>query len=542
MKTTLDNDNTILINNDYVSYDSRQGVLYNVETVNELFLKFFSNSECIKGLSDILDIELVTVVKQPYGKHSTFFKGNHTHRFDSLIVSTALNKINNAKPIYSLTNLSDGSLIYEIPIFIDDECVGYIIGGPFYMSADSANMKPGSVPVITPDKVKKIVRKTSEVGNKILADCFRYLRKPNNFHKVKIDAESVFKYGNIFLYDLTSDTYIISPNICDIFGYQYDKRYTLSDFLNSVVESDRQRVADFCHQYILLGSDDYLIETMVTRENDGELVDVEIFGSVIKDNDGHTVKAVGHVKDVTELKRTHDKLCEEVNNKNRLIKIIGHDLKNPFNGMIGFSEILKVDLDQQNYEEAAEYAEIIKQAASEGYELLVNLLDYSSSQSGDMSVVKKEFDIFKTVDSILKLSSAQAMRKGITLENHIAFPTMIFSDENKINTILRNLISNAIKFCYQDGIIMIIAEPKGDSIRIAVSDTGENIPSTRLQSINSAHDISSTTGTAYESGTSIGLKLCHTYLHALDSRLVATSGDGVTTFEFTIKVNGEKGE
>ena len=96
--------------------------------------------------------------------------------------------------------------------------------------------------------------------------------------------------------------------------------------------------------------------------------------------------------------------------------------------------------------------------------------------------------------------------------------------------------------CYQDGIIMIIAEQEGDSIRIAVSDTGENIPAFRLQEINDAHEVSSTSGTAYESGTSIGLKLCHTYLHALDSRLVATSGDGVTTFEFTIKASGDKGK
>ena len=126
------------------------------------------------------------------------------------------------------------------------------------------------------------------------------------------------------------------------------------------------------------------------------------------------------------------------------------------------------------------------------------------------------------------------MRKGITLENHVEFPSMIFSDENKINTILRNLISNAIKFCYQDGIIMINADYVSDSIHIAVSDTGENIPTSRLQCINNGNDVPSTNGTAYEIGTSIGLKLCHTYLEALGSRLIATSGDGVTTFEFTI--------
>ena len=534
MKATLNNDNSISICNDYVSYDSRNGVSPNVAVMCEFFLKFFSSSDSIRVIANLLDIEIVAVVQNPYGKHSTFFREHHTHRFDILIVSSALNKIQNAKPLYSLNNLSDGSLNLEIPIYINEVCVGYIIGGPFYMSTDSAKSASDPVPVITPDKVNMIAHKISEIGSKILADCSKYQRSSTNFHHIKIDAETVVNFGNIFIYDITSDTYVISPNICDIFGYRYDQRYGFADFINSVIESDRQRVVDFCKKYILLGDNDYLIETTIERGDDKELVNIEISGSVIKDKNGRSIKTVGHVKDVTELNNTHDKLCQEITNKNRLIKIIGHDLKNPFNGMIGFSELLKLDLDQKNYDEAAEYAEIIKEAASEGYELLVNLLDYSTSQSGDMTVVKKEFDLYKTVDSILRLSSAQAMRKGISFENHVEYPTIIFSDENKINTILRNLISNAIKFCFQDGIIMINAETNGDNIHIAVSDTGENIPSSRLKNINAAHDISSTNGTAYEAGTSIGLKLCHSYLHALDSHLIATSDDGVTTFEFTL--------
>ena len=126
------------------------------------------------------------------------------------------------------------------------------------------------------------------------------------------------------------------------------------------------------------------------------------------------------------------------------------------------------------------------------------------------------------------------MKKGITLDNRIAEPTIIFSDENKINTILRNLISNAIKFCYQDGIVMIKADIDGTNVHIAISDTGQSISSARLQCINHANDVSSTNGTAQENGTSIGLKLCHAYLKALGSKLEADCEDGVTTFKFSI--------
>ena len=538
MKATLNNDNSISIHNDYVFYDSRNGMLPPIADLSELLLKFFSKSDSIEVISKLLDIEIVAVMQQPYGKHSTFFKTHHTHRFDILIVSCGLNKIANAKPLSSLNNLSDGSLILEIPIYINDQCIGYIICGPFYMSEEAANGAPiSTVPVIVPDKVKILERKISEIVSKILADCVKYQRRPSDFHKIKIDTDMLLNYGNIFIFDILTDTYVISPDICDIFGFNYEQRYTYADFIKAIVESDRLRVVQFCKQGILLGSKDYVIETSIVRANDGQIVNIEISGAIIKDSNGRSIKTVGSVKDVTELKRTHNRLCEEVSNKNRLIKIIGHDLKNPFNGMIGFSELLKINLEQHNYEEAEEYAEIIKQAASEGYELLVNLLDYSTSQSGDMITVKKEFDIYKTVDSILKLSSAHAMKKGITLYNQIEESTIVFSDENKINTILRNIISNAIKFCYQDGIIMIQSHLEGDKMRISISDTGESISASRLKCINNAHDVSSTNGTDYESGTSIGLRLCHSYLKALDSRLVARCGDGVTTFEFTIDAN-----
>lgn len=536
MQATTNNDNSILVHNDYVFYDSRHVMLPPIDNICELFLKFFGNSDSIEVISKLLEIEIVAVVKQPYGKHSSFFRRNHTHSFESLIVSCALNKIENAKPCCSLNNLSDGGFIMEIPIYINNLCTGYIICGPFLMTENTeSDASVSLLPIIVPEKLQIMMYKICERGSKLLADSVKYQRRPNRIQKIEIDSDMLFSYSNIFIFDIISDTYIISPDICDIFGFNCTRHYTFADYIASVIESDRQRVVEFCKRNILLGSKDYVLETTITRASDGQNVDIEISGAIIKDKSGRSIKTIGSVKDVTELNRTHDRLCEEVANKNRLIKIIGHDLKNPFNGMIGFSELLKINLEQHNYEEAAEYAEIIKQAASEGYELLVNLLDYSTSQSVDMITVKKEFDIFKTVDSILKLSSAQAMKKGITLFNQIKEPTIVFSDENKINTILRNLISNAIKFCYQDGIIMICATVEDDEMKISISDTGESISPARLKSINAAHNISSTNGTAYESGTNIGLRLCHSYLKALGLRLMATSDDGVTTFAFTIE-------
>ena len=524
-------ESSIIIRNDSIFYDTLDTEL-DVVSFSELILKFISNSNTFRAMSNLMDVEIVAVMLKPYGKHSVAFKKHHSNSFHTKVVSTALSKIESPAYQCTIQNGPDGRLQLEIPIFLNQKCIGYMVAGWFYMSEDSAGIN-SDIPVIKPSKVEYMAEELCGIGRQIMYDCHKSLQ--TNSADFKYNNDDLFKYGNFFDYDLILNTYVLSKKIVQTLGLPYKPLYKSNDFLDIVVDEEKDRILQFYRQNILLGDTDFVLETSI-KHPDGHIADIEISATIIKNGNGIRIRMIGSITDVTELKNVQKNLRKEIANKNRLIKIIGHDLRNPFNGLIGFSEILHNNLRQKNYDEAEEIAGIIKQSASEGYDLLINLIDYSNYHSGNVDTIYTEFDIYKIVDSILKLSSAQALKKCITLYSRIPQNTIIFSDENKINTILRNLISNAIKFCYEDGIVLIDIEVRAhNTLYIYVSDTGNTIPDDKLADINKGVEVKSTNGTACENGTSIGLTLCHYYLKLLGSHLIAKCDDGVTTFGFEIK-------
>lgn len=523
----MNNDNAILFR-DYIFLE-----IFNddvpVSVVGELFLKLFSSSNEIRIISDLFDLEVVAVMKSPYAKHSRFFKKHSNPRFDTIVVSQAIARIGNPCLGATLSNIDDNRFVLDMPIFLGSQCIGYVMCGLFYSSVNFAENSKSAV--LNTHQIAAISKNIAKYGSSILQSCFKFTRQEtfNNYY----DYKMLFNYGSFYDYNLMGDTFVLSKQCAGIFGWNLRDHYTYNDFVQSVVPADRQRVTLFMRNQIFLGDSNYLLETTIQRPNDGKLVDIQISGTIIKDNEGYNVRTLGTIYDVSLLKETQERLKEENEAKNRLLRIIGHDLKNPFNGLIGFSDLLISDIQHGNYDEAVEFASIIKQSAIEGYDLLVNLLDYSTSQAQNLTANYSEFDLFAIVDSISRLSSAQACRKGISLENHVQPGTIIYSDENKVNTVLRNLISNAIKFCYKDGTVVVEAVCETENaIRISVSDTGVDIPDEKLALINKSRSVESTRGTAQEKGTSIGLKMCHTFLNLLGTKLVASSGDGLTTFYF----------
>ncbi len=500
--------------------------------LGEMFLKYIGSSNEIRIMAELLNIEIVAVTKTPYGKRSKYFHKHTSHHMDTLIVASGLNKIENPCQRCTITVINDGRHIKEIPVFLNGECIAYILAGMFYLK-NSDNMLP-NIPVISIHQLTTMAEEICRLGNQMLEICCRYVKQ--EAAEITYDGKMLFNYGSFFDYNLISDSFILSKKTAEYFGWDCTKTFRYDDFINSVVESDRQRVAKFMRDNVNIGDDDFIFDTTIISQTNNQPVNIEITGTIIKDDKGFNVRALGSITDISVLKKTQEELREEINSKNRLIRIIGHDLKNPFNGLIGFSEILKTNLETYCYDDAKDIAELIRKCATEGYDLLVNLLDYSTSQSSNLKAEKSEFDLYKTVDSIINLSTAQALKKGITIHSSVPENTILYSDEYKISTVIRNLVSNAIKFCFKSGVVIIeTAQTENGWIRISVSDTGEQLTADKMEKINRSKDVESTYGTAHEKGTSIGLKLCHSFLKVLQSRLVAKSDDGITTFYFDVK-------
>ena len=244
---------------------------------------------------------------------------------------------------------------------------------------------------------------------------------------------------------------------------------------------------------------------------------------------------LGSVHDITALRTAQKRLEEEIETKNRLMRIVGHDLKNPFNSLIGFAGLLSEALESGDYNGAKEFSEIIRTSASEGYDLLVNLLDYSNSLSGDLTVDIQELPLCQIVESVVDLISSQAYRKSIKLDNSVGRDVKIFADEYKISTVIRNLVSNAVKFSFEGTTVKISAQTFSDGrIKVSVSNSGAEIQEEVLRKINSGFAVSSTLGTYGEKGTGFGLRVCSEFLGCHNSRLNAVSGNGVTVFSFII--------
>lgn len=197
--------------------------------------------------------------------------------------------------------------------------------------------------------------------------------------------------------------------------------------------------------------------------------------------------------------------------KDKFFSIIAHDLKNPFNAIIGFTSLLMAEYDNIEDDERRSYIENISLASNTTYRLLENLLEWSRTQTGKIKFNPASFDLNSVVNEVINLQLTQASKKGLRIISEIPFNTPVFADKNMIRTVLRNLISNAIKFT-SSGEIRISSKKKKESIEICVSDTGIGIPESGINKLFRLDEQYLAEGTEFEKGTGIGLILSKEFI------------------------------
>lgn len=223
--------------------------------------------------------------------------------------------------------------------------------------------------------------------------------------------------------------------------------------------------------------------------------------------------------------------------KDKFFSIISHDLKGPFSPLLGMSELLSRLLDTANLDAAKEMAGSINRSAKTIYNLLENLLTWARLQRGQIEYSPEKIDLWEVVERNKRLLASKATEKKIQINNLIKPGTFIFGDKNLLDTVLRNLISNALKFTTENGQITISSQADSTDLRqISVADTGVGIDPERLAELFRLDSKRrSTSGTANEQGTGLGLILCHEMVEKNQGSIWVKSeiGQG-TTFTFTI--------
>jgi len=199
---------------------------------------------------------------------------------------------------------------------------------------------------------------------------------------------------------------------------------------------------------------------------------------------------------------------EALATKDKLFSIIGHDLSDIFYGLQGFTQLLMDEETQPDVNAREDNLQILKQAVTDGYDLLTNLLNWSRSQTGRMQANPTTLVLQDSIYHNVELQRDKADCKNIDILAVVDDNILVFADVNMLDTILRNLISNAIKFTQASGTVRVTAEQIEDNlVEISVADTGigikpENID--KLFRVNIAHNY----GTAGEKGNGLGLVLC----------------------------------
>jgi signal transduction histidine kinase len=236
-----------------------------------------------------------------------------------------------------------------------------------------------------------------------------------------------------------------------------------------------------------------------------------------------------------ELKENEKKLIETNETKDRLYSIIAHDLKSPFNSLIGFSNLLHDEYDDFSEEERKQFIEIVRNNAEEIFALLENLLDWTRKSSQNMKFKPIRIDIQQVVKQTIQLQEKNAALKKITIENHIPKNTFVFADENMLRTIIRNLTSNAIKFTNEDGKIKFSVKRNNGFVECSVSDNGIGMSQKIIAQLFDLSKNAKKKGTANERGTGLGLLLCKDFAERNSGTLTVESRENIgSTFTLSL--------
>ncbi len=248
--------------------------------------------------------------------------------------------------------------------------------------------------------------------------------------------------------------------------------------------------------------------------------------------------------EIEERRRTEIALQESENNlkeanaaKDKFFSIIAHDLRNPFNAVIGFSNLLRENISEFNLDEISEYIGYINDSAINAYTLLGNLLDWARSQTNSIQFNPEDINISDIINSTLVILSGEATKKNITISNSVPAQAVVLADSNMISAVLRNLVSNAIKFTRPGGCISLSSNAGEKFYEFTIEDNGVGIQKKDVEKLFRIDTKVYSKGTADESGTGLGLILCKEFIEKNSGsiRVESEYGKG-SRFIFTLPV------
>ncbi len=324
-----------------------------------------------------------------------------------------------------------------------------------------------------------------------------------------------------------------NQGLSEMTGYTIDELIGM-DGLLLIAESSREYVMNN-----VLTDYEKPYETIGLRKN-GEEYPMRLEARTIpyKNKQARTVE----FRDITEQKKAEQTIKESEGKfkdlnatKDKFFSIIAHDLRSPFNSILGFSILLIDNLRNYNVEVSEKYSKVIHSSAQNTLNLLDNLLNWAKSQTGEISFEPEKTSLNSIIQEIIEVSDFEI--KNISLTHIKSDDIEVFADQNMLKTILRNLVSNALKFTKSNGKIDIYTLQSDNNVEIMVSDNGIGMTENIKNNLFQLGKQESCEGTAGEKGSGLGLVLCKEFVERHGGRIWVESelGKG-SVFKFTMPV------
>jgi len=373
--------------------------------------------------------------------------------------------------------------------------------------------------------------------NRIIGSATDITERKNYEQALKKSEEkfrNIFESSGIGMAILSPDGQFtkINSTFCEMLGYEEENIIGMN-FRNITHPGDLDKSLELLKE--LLSHEEIESKSMENRylHKKQDIIWALTTISIIRDGKNKPIFFIAQVQDITKRKKSEDQLIKYTEDlkllnaaKDKFFSIISHDLRSPFNSLLGLTEYIAHSYDEMTPTEIKNSVANVYHSSKQVYNLILNLLEWSMIQSGRLSVNKSVINLADLGKEIISLYAEGANHKQLKLTNQMDENIYIYADKYMIDTIVRNFVSNAIKFTKPGGEIIIKGIINGDNAEVSVTDTGIGISVEDQKNLFRIDEQSRRDGTANEKGTGLGLLLCKEFTEKNSGVLWVESEEG----------------